>query len=383
MEATRPVEKKKWQPLNIALGLVVAVLVYFYCRPVYWEVASIIVYARLIPAVVLILTRRNNLFSFLILLILGLTSITFPTIDGFFDLGLAIYMFVSAVLRMFRVKKHMLIGFMVFLIITLFLCLDHLLAFTHEKSLTFTKNADSGVTVELGDSSGQASTVFEYNQMVTPRQRGLDTGKNYAYRVLNEKGDTVIALDNWPVFLTLSNDKIYRFGKITDWFSLGNVASHGTFNSGIWFPLENGDYTIQLVKIEKNVGTVVAEKSFSIAPYSEKILSDITAYFEVEGDPNKYYDTYSKNPAKLEDSVTVYINSAGKAVSGTMRSYMTDSEGREVQDPWFKDSEKQFTTSPDGQPLALSNLKGNPPLGIYHYEITINGKVMFHLKYKV
>ena len=66
-------EKKKWQPINIALGLVTAALVYYFCRPIYWADASIVVYVRLIPVLVLILTKKNNLFSFFILLLIDIS----------------------------------------------------------------------------------------------------------------------------------------------------------------------------------------------------------------------------------------------------------------------------------------------------------------------
>jgi hypothetical protein len=375
----KPSEKKKWQPLNIALGTLVAALVYFFCRPVYWADASVVVYVRLIPVIALILTRRNNLFSFFILLLIGLTTISFPTLDGFFVLGLAIYMFVSSILRIFKVQKHMLIGLAVSLIIGLGFYWDHVHAFVAESSLDITKKINSGVYIELGDSTGAALTAFSFNQMITPRQRGLEVGKSHAYRVLDKSGNVVIPLDKWQVFKSGTKDKTYRYGKITEWFNFKNVALRGTFNFSVWLPLDIGDYTIQLVKIEKPVGTIIAEKSFSIVPYSAETLSNITAYLLVEGDPNKYYDSYTK---KGKDSVTVNVQSSkGDVVSGKIKSYMTTLEGKMQENSWIGVTENTFSTNPDGEPIALGGMGGNPAIGIYNYEIIINNKVMFHLKY--
>ncbi len=375
-----PKEKTKWQLLNIALGLVTAILVYYFCRPIYWADTSIVVYARLIPVIVLILTKRNNLLSFLVLLAVGITSISFPTFDGFFILGLAIYMFVSSILRIFKVKYDALIGLLFSIIIGLGFYWDYAHAFISESSLALSKMINDEVVIELGDNTGKALTAFNFNQMITPRQRGLEAGKTYAYRVLDKSGNAAIPLDKWPAFKTMTNDGIYRYGKITEWFDFKNIALKGTFNYNVWLPLDLGDYTIQLVKIEKPVGTIVAEKSFSIAPYDNETLSKISAYLGVEGDPNKYYDSYTK---KGKDSVTVYIQSSnGDVVSGKIRSYMTNLEGELQETSWVGVSENAFTTDPNGEPVALTNMSGNPPIGIYNYEIIINGKVMFRLKYK-
>jgi hypothetical protein len=43
----------------------------------------------------------------------------------------------------------------------------------------------------------------------------------------------------------------------------------------------------------------------------------------------------------------------------------------------------QRNRHPNGEPVSLRNLSGNPPPGIYHYEIIIDGKVVFDLKYIV
>ncbi len=372
-------EKKKWQPINIALGLVTAALVYYFCRPIYWADASIVVYVRLIPVLVLILTKKNNLFSFFILLLIGLTSISFPTFDGFFVLGLAVYMFTSSILRIFKIKHDKLIGLAVFVVVGLGFYLDHANAFVAESKLTLSRQINNETYIELGDNTGQAQTAFSFNQMITPRQNGLEIGKSFAYRVLDKSGKVVIPLDKWPIAISRARGKSFRYGKIAEWFNFKNVALRGTFNFSVWLPLSLGDYTIQLVKINKPEGIIIAEKSFSIVPYDNETVSNIIAYLVVDGDPNKYYDSYTK---KGKDSVTVQVQSLrGDVVSGIIKSYITNPEGEIQEKSWIGVTENLFTTNPTGEPVSLSNMSGNPLPGIYNYEIIINGKVMFHLKY--
>lgn len=364
--------------INIALALITSVLIYFFCSPVYWTDASIVVYVRLISVIVLILTKRNNLLAFFILLLIGLTVISFPTFDGFFILNLAVYMFISSILRLFKIKQHVLIGLTFSVILGLILFWDHTNALVSENKITFTKNINNEVHIELGDTTGKATTSFNFNQLISPRQKGLQIGEKYAYRVLDRSGNAVIPLDKWPVSITTRDSRI-KLGKIMHWFNFKNIALHGTFNYSAWLPLKVGDYTIQLVKIENTKGIIVAESSFAITPYSKDVISNVTAYFIVEGDPNKYYDSYTR---KVGDNVTVQVIAPkGVVISGVIKSYMTDLNGVFIENSWIGVSENTFTTGLDGEPISLHGMSGNPLPGIYNYEIIIDDKVVFHLKY--
>jgi len=186
-------------------------------------------------------------------------------------------------------------------------------------------------------------------------------------------------LGRWPVFKIKTNGEAVQRGMVINWLDLKNVALHGGFNRDGWFPLSLGDYTIQLIKIEKAKRTIVAESDFSIAPYGKEVLSKLTAYLTVEGDPNKYYDSYIK---KGKDSVTAWVQSPpGEVISGTMKFFMTNLEGEIEKTSWIGVSEEPFRTNSDGEPVSLRNLSGNPLPGVYHYEIFIDGNSVFDLKY--
>ena len=96
----------KFQPVNVVLGLTLIGLVLYFCWPGSWILAVI----RLIPAFILVFTKRNNLLVFIVLFLAGLTWIIQPTNDLYLMFFAAIYMFFSSVLRMFRIKKNVLIG---------------------------------------------------------------------------------------------------------------------------------------------------------------------------------------------------------------------------------------------------------------------------------
>ena len=367
-------EKKKWQPVNIILGLLIIGAIFYF----YQSQPPFIAYARLIPAIMLILTRKNNFFSFLILFIVGLTVFFITTLDGFLILGSAVYMFISAVLRMFKVRRHAIIGLAVVLILGLGLFWEYESTFISENNLTVTRKINNENSIELVDDTGKISTTFYFNRGISPRGKGLQKGA-YVYQVVSKSGGKVVPLDRWPVFKVKTNGDIVQRGIVINWLDLKNVALHGGFNRDGWFPLSLGDYTIHLIKIEKSEGVIVAESNFSIVPYDKQILSKLTAYLAVDGDPNKYYDSYTK---KGKDSVTAWVQSPpGEPISGTVKSFLADADGNIDKTSWIGVSEDPFRTGIDGEPVSLRNLSGNPPPGIYHYQILIDGNVVFDLKY--
>jgi len=222
-------EKARWQPVNIVLGIVTFGLVLCFCRPAYWMEAPSLVYARLVAAIVLILTRRNNLLSFIGLLLIGLTTIPFPSIDGFLILFSAVYMLSSAVFRMFGVKWHVAKGLAIALILGFGLFWDSANAFVHERHLTIRKGLDEAAGIVLMSSTGQALTEYHFNEMISPEGKGLQPGAAYAYRVIAKSGAVSIPLDKWPVFRVRRNGAVVRRGIVLEWMNLKDIALRGTF----------------------------------------------------------------------------------------------------------------------------------------------------------
>ena len=264
------------------------------------------------------------------------------------------------------------------LLIGLYLFWDFTNTFVSEKTITFSKEIDRGIIVELGTTTGEASTAFNFNQLITPRERGVQKNVTYAYRVLNKSGNVVIPVDKWPLF-TNNNGDVRRRGIISQLLESKNIALGGTFNFDVWLPLNIGNYTIQLVRINKPKGIIVAEKDFSIVPYDQKTIAQVTSYLSVEGDSNKYYDGYDK---KGNDSITVWVQSPkGVTVSGTLKFFMTNAQGEIEKTSWIGVVETKFNSDPNGNPVALRGLSGNPARGIYHFQIIINDYVVSDLKY--
>ncbi len=359
-------EKKRWQPVNIILGLLIAGCVVYFV----WPGSPALAIARLIPVVLLVLTRKNNIFAAIVLFLFGLTLFLLPTFDALLLLVSAAYLFFSAILGMFKVKRPVAIGLAIALVLGLWafkvLTLDKMQSFVPENSITIVKEINSENGIELVDEAGKTATTFHSGQGMFAKETGLWKGVSYAHRIINKAGEVVIPLDKWPVFETQHD---------------GGVVRSGEFNAGEWLPLNIGDYTLQLVKIEKPRGAIIAESDFSIVPYDKQTLSKLTAYLTVKGDSNKYYDSYTK---KGSDSVTAWVQSAdGESISGTVRFYLTNRDGVIDKTSWIGVTEEAFRTNPNGEPVSLRNLSGNPPPGIYHYEIIVDGKVVFDLKYIV
>jgi len=370
-------EKKEWQLVNIVLGLLIIGFVFYFSKS--WP--PFFTLPKLISGLILILTKRNNLFSFLFLLIIGLlVNIFIITPDNFLILGSAIYMFLSVILRMFKVKKHVIIALVAVLLLGSSLFWEYKTTFVSKDNLTITRRIDNKISIELVSDTGQVATSFYFNRGISPQAKGVEAGV-YVYQVVNRGGGVFISLDQWPILKVKADGGIIQRGIVISWLDLKNVALHGGFNLEGWFPLSPGDYIVQLIKIEKTEGVIVAESNFSIVPYDKQMLSKVTAYLAVKGDPNKYYDSYTKK-GNDSVSVTAWVQfPKGEAISGVVKFFMTDSDGNIEKTSWVGVTESTFRTGLDGQPVSLRNLSGNPFPGIYHYEIIIDGNVVFDLKY--
>jgi hypothetical protein len=171
---------------------------------------------------------------------------------------------------------------------------------------------------------------------------------------------------------------------LLQWIEYRNIALRGTFNFEPWLPLKMGDYTIQLVKVEKGVGTIVAERDFSIAPYDGETLAKFTAYLTSAGDPEKYFDTYVVDGATFKGKLDIKIwvqSEKGISVGGTRKFFKTNFDGVVEKTAW--DGEYVFKTDPEGDPIAIGGLGGSYAPGIYHNQISIDGNVFADLKIKI
>ena len=376
----KPKEKKKWQPVNIMMGLLMIGFIVYFNRSSKGP-ESVVAYSRCIPAIALILTRKNNIFMLSVLLFFGITIFFLPTADTFIFFVAILYMFFSTILRLFKIKWHIAIGLVAALVIGLGLLWENANIVVPENSLTIIKETDNDISIELVDDTGKISTTFNSNRVISLSGKGLPEGIWYACRIIlaREEGRAVYQLDNWPIFKIKKTGDVVQRGIITRWLNLKDVAVRNEFNKDFWLPLTIDDYTLQLVKIERSEGIIVAERNFSIVAYDKEAISKLTAYIMVEGDLNKYYDSYTR---KGSEGISVWVHSLkGEVISGTVKRYITNYEGDSDKESSFMES--SFSTNINGEPVRLWSFGGNPLPGIYHYEIIIDGNVVFDLKYKV
>ena len=357
-------EKKRWQPVNIILGLIIIGCVLYFTLPHSLPIAIV----RLIPAVILILTRKNNVFTAIALCLFGLTLFILPYLDAFLLLVAAVYMFFSALLRMRKVKWHVMIGLAVAVVFGLIgfykLTFEKIQTFVSESSLVIVREIDdrSGITLSSTGNEADISTMFNPRKPIYLIAKGLQKNVNYACRIINETGEAVIPLDKWPVFKLKGNsDSVQR----------------GIFNDTDYLPLHTGGYTIQLVRLEKEQGIIVAESNFSVIPYDKQTLSELVAYLTVDNDPNKYYDSYTVKTDRMSVKAWVQIPK-GKTVSGTVKFFKTNYDGVIEKTPW--DSVRVFKTNSNGDPVSISGMGGRIPPGIYHFQIAVEDDILADLK---
>lgn len=363
---------KKWQPINIALGLLVAILACYFNHS-----NLFLLIVGLIAAVILILTRKNNFFTFLALLIISLTKIFYSTPDIILIMASAMYMLISVILRIFNVKKYALIGLIIAAIIGLGAVAEYKMTFISEQGLIFRKEINQEYAIILHGSDGQSSDIYHFGQIISPETSHLPNG-TYAYRVLMKNGGITIPLDQWPIFHAYSDGKIIKHGLIADFFAEQSFASHGTFNQNNFLPLDIGAYTIQLVKIEKPTAIIISERDFSITAYAKEELSQMEIYMTADDNPQKYYDTYT-HTGNSSVSVTAWIQPpVGEEISGKVKYFLMSPDEKKY-DEW--QGESFFETNPAAQPQAINNMSGHIYPGTFHFQIIIDGNLIRDLKY--
>ncbi len=363
--------KKEWQPVNIVFGLLIIGCIFYFT----WRVSSFLAIARMIPIAILVMTRKNNIFAAIVLFLFGLTLFLLPTFDAFLLLVAGVYMFVSALLRMFKVKRYIVIGLATAVVFGLWafnvLVLEKMQTFIPENSLVITKGIDSANSIVLSPTkmppTGEVkdtSTTFNPGQDIYPIEKGLQKNIDYTCRVISKAGEVVIPTDKWPVSKITGN---------------GNIAQGGDFKN--FPPLHIGDYTIQLVKVEDKQGIIVAERDFSIVPYDEQTISEVVAYLTSGSDPGqKYYDSYTVKTDSID--ITAWVQAPkGETISGTVKFYKTNYDGVVEKTPW--DSERSFTTNSNGEPLSVGGISGKIYPGIWHLQILVNDKIFKDLKFTI
>lgn len=391
-EPTKKIKpKKKWQPINIILGLLMIGFVIYFNEPTN-GLASIVAYSRLIPAIALIFTKKNNIFTLLLLILFGVTIFVQPTADAYIYLVSIIYMFISIVLSLFKVKWHSIVGLLFALAICFSLLWENSNIVVSEHTLNVSKDLNSQISIVLVNETGKESTSFNANRTILAKGMGLEKGVKYAYRIIyaeNLKGDPNIAgigkelysLDNWPIFKAKGSGDISQRGIITRLLSLKGFAIRNEFNRANQLPLSLGSYAIQLIEIDEPNGIIVAENNFSIVAFDKDLVSKLIAYITVEGDSTKYYDTYTR---KGPEGISVWVQAPkGEVISGIVKNYISNEEGIIDQYSWIGVTENAFTTNGNGEPVGIWGLSGNPLPGIYHYEIIVDGETIFNLKYKI
>lgn len=280
-------------------------------------------------------------------------------------------------------KRFLLLGFVFVFIIWLGLLWENSQMIIPETSLNITKYIDNKINLVLENEAGLASTTFSEKLPIIVRAEGLGQGKNYAYRITQVGQDDAIVypLDNWPIFKINQNGEISQRGLITRVLKLNNYALGNIFNKDFQLPLALGDYTIQLVELEKPNAIIVSESSFSIVAFDAKSVEKLIAYMTAEGNITKHFRLYKRNGPEV---ISIWAQTPnGYFVSGIMKSYFTDYNGVVDRESSFVVTETPFNTSVNGNSINLDTLDGDLAPGLYVYEFIVDGRLILKLKCKI
>lgn len=116
---------------------------------------------------------------------------------------------------------------------------------------SFDLNLDSNVKIFLPNvvpptSESMQKTLFSSGESIYPQLSGLPKGTKYAFRVVNSTGGTALPIYEYEV----------KVG--------GGTEGSGTLNSKE-MPLKSGEYKAEIIKIENNSCSIVAQTDFNIA----------------------------------------------------------------------------------------------------------------------
>jgi len=203
-------------------------------------------------------------------------------------------------------------------------------------------------------------TNFSSGEAIYPQEEGLPKDTVYAFRVVDRNGTVVIPLDQWPYAETKGS----------------KIEGAGLFNSE-QKPIIPGNYTLQLVKIDKGSkkAFIIATKNFSIeSKYTEEELSNLQAWLVLGEDPNsEHFETLHFN---APGGFSVWVQSTGYSISGKSTTSRIQPNG-EKDTSYYRES--RFTTDSSGKPVKVFSGSGNFYPGNYPIEIIVEGKVIKQL----
>lgn len=247
------------------------------------------------------------------------------------------------------------------------LVLEKIQTFTPESSLVLVRELDGRSSIALSSSGNEANITTEFNprQPIYPIEKGLQKNINYACRIVTEAGEVAIPLDKWPVFKLKGNS---------------DFVQNGVFNDTDSLSLHTGDYTIQLVRLTKEQGVIIAESNFSVIQYDKQALSEFVAYLTEGSRPGeRYFDSYTGGSDNFSISVWVQTPKGKQAIFGTVKFFKTNYDGVIEKTSW--DSEQGFKTNSNGEPVSIINFSGRIPPGIYHYQFAVEDDILADLKF--
>lgn len=376
-------ERKKpwatWQPVNIILGILVLLSVPLNLFRLYFHILllPVLFIFAVVSAFIIIRTQKNNFLSGLFLLIIGLVqnfliSTNSPALwyilgsPDFAGQGLGltliiyfgnclilisgIYMLCSAVFLMVKKEPFILQSLAIaFLLILGWNAISSMNAprFVQESQLEISEALDPNIRVYMtGETqAGPASfkTSFFSGEPFFPMEEGLAAGTEYGFRVVYPNASAAVPL------------------KMTDRIRVGRgTEGSGMFNSK-QDTLLDGNYTLELVKVEKNKGLIVGRTNFSIIPVD---VSQLKFWLTLKESSER------NSTILLEsfDSVDMHVwvqGPSGSKISGVLQVKKLDGTIR-----W----QENFETSPSGEPVRIFNMSGTPDN--YNLELLVAGRVV-------
>ena len=391
-----------WQPLNVVLGLL-SLSTVLAAAPLGFPPLSFLrdFGPAIIAALILILTRRNNLKVGAVLLILGLlyglAPIFFgPTLDrmpisppSFEDgpefalpsmlrilyvatayarlliLVAALFVIASAVSVRVKGRPFAVLSLLTALLPVAIVFWEPMLSLTegvvHPQPRVdeIVETIDPRISVRLSGAvpprPEMVKNSFFSGEDIYPMEEGLARGARYGFRVVESKGSEIISVNRWglgPV----------RMGQGLEGSGLCNSADN---------PLAPGSYTVQLVRVGGERGFVVAEAPLTITSALTSTIgspSGVQVWLTLENDPNaRRYETIELDSTRGADLYVWVEGPAGRAIPGKVQLLRPDGSIRNQFD---------FKTDAAGRPIKVMNGSGNVPPGEYPIKILVEGKVV-------
>jgi len=241
-----------------------------------------------------------------------------------------------------------------------------------EANILLDKEIDSSVSIFLASTippENSSKIFFEIGEAIFPMEEGLKIGDKFAFRVVSENGAVIIPLDEYP-YSTITQE---------------GGAGSGTINMDKMNLLYEGNYTLQLVKIDSNntKAIIVSEKNFSITRrYSKETLASLRFWLTKEERPDA--EEFSELDLTGIDQINFAVwgeaPKDGREINGRAIMVREDYEGNVLTEsgPW----DYSFILSP-GVPQKLNGMSGHPYPGTYHVKIFIDNELIKEYKIEV